>query len=46
MLRKILIGTVSLFALFAIGGSALFFTDTVGAQVEDSAEVTPEFQRW
>ena len=45
MLRKILIATASLFALFAIGGSALFFTDTVGAQVEDSAEVAPEGDR-
>lgn len=41
MLRKILIGSFSLFALFAVAGSALFFAEGASAQVVEpgSAEV-------
>ena len=44
MLNKILVGTLSLVALFAIGGSVLFFTQPSAAQVETgviSAEQLP-----
>ncbi|HFC12064.1 MAG TPA: hypothetical protein ENJ56_04405 [Anaerolineae bacterium] len=40
MLRKLLIGTVSLFALFAVGGAALFFAEPSAAAQIDTVDAT------
>ena len=46
MLRKILMGSFSIFAVFALAGAVLFYSDSASAQVveDGSAEVQPEEQ--
>jgi predicted DNA-binding protein (UPF0251 family) len=42
LIRRLLIGSLALVALFALAGSAFFFTDAAAAQVVDETETTPE----